>query len=125
MEKQRGSIQDCRELHLSTLDSLKRSLSGVRDSPTSSRKLGNARAYLSAAMTNKNTCLEGLDSATGSLKPLLVDSTIEAYKHVSNSLSMLPQPGKHVELSAPSTSNFGGPGLIFLKVFGLLIKLNY
>ncbi|KAI9122996.1 hypothetical protein K1719_005885 [Acacia pycnantha] len=93
VEKQRGSIQDCRELHLSTLSSLERSLSGVRDSPTSSRKLANARAYLSASMTNKNTCLEGLDSATGSLKPLLVDSTIETYKHVSNSLSMLPKPG--------------------------------
>ncbi|XP_028759966.1 probable pectinesterase/pectinesterase inhibitor 12 [Neltuma alba] len=92
VEKQKGSIQDCRELHLSTLTSLKRSLSGVRNSPTSSRKLADARAYLSAAMTNKNTCLEGLDSASGSLKPVLVDSTIKTYKHVSNSLSMLPKP---------------------------------
>ncbi|XP_054807042.1 probable pectinesterase/pectinesterase inhibitor 12 [Prosopis cineraria] len=93
VEKQRGSIQDCRELHLSTLTSLKRSLSGVRDSPTSARKLADARAYLSAAMTNKNTCLEGLDSTAGSLKPVLVHSTIKTYKHVSNSLSMLPKPG--------------------------------
>lgn len=53
------------------------------------RKLADANAYLSAALTNKNTCLEGLDSASGPLKPVLVNSVVNAYKHVSNSLSML------------------------------------
>lgn len=52
-------------------------------------KLADARAYLSAALTNKNTCLEGLDSASGPLKPVLVNSIIDTYKHVSNSLSIL------------------------------------
>ncbi|KAK7411796.1 hypothetical protein VNO78_03237 [Psophocarpus tetragonolobus] len=90
IEKQRGAVQDCRELHQSTLTSLKRSLSGVRSSD--SRNIVEARAYLSAALTNKNTCLEGLDSASGTMKPALVKSVINTYKHVSNSLSMLPKP---------------------------------
>ncbi|CAL5184639.1 unnamed protein product [Lathyrus oleraceus] len=87
IEKQRGSIQDCNELHQSTLTSLKTSLTRIRSS--NKRNIADARIYLSAALTNKNTCLEGLDSASGNLKPVLVNSVINTYKHVSNSLSML------------------------------------
>lgn len=90
VERQRGTIQDCRELHQITVSSLKKSVSRVRDSDP--RKLSDARAYLAAALTNKATCLEGLDSASGSLKPLLVSSLISTYKHVSNSLSTLAKP---------------------------------
>ncbi|KAK3213311.1 hypothetical protein Dsin_018017 [Dipteronia sinensis] len=90
VEKQRGTIQDCIELHQITLSSLQRSVSKIRE--PDSRKLADARAYLSAALTNKNTCLEGLDSASGSLKPTLVNSLIATYMHVSNSLSMLSRP---------------------------------
>ncbi|KAJ1402982.1 Pectinesterase, catalytic [Sesbania bispinosa] len=95
IENKRGAVQDCRELQQSTLTSLKRSESGVRSQNT--RKLVDARAYLSAALTNKNTCLESLDSASGTMKPVLVNSVINSYKHVSNSLSMLPKP----EMKAP------------------------
>lgn len=90
MERQRGTIQDCRELHQITISSLKRSVSQVQDA--NPRKLSDARAYLAAALTNRDTCLEGLNSASGSLKPLLVSSLISTYKHVSNSLSMLAKP---------------------------------
>ncbi|KAK7265498.1 hypothetical protein RJT34_33118 [Clitoria ternatea] len=90
IENKKGAVQDCRELQHITLTSLKRSLSGI--SSQNSRKLLDARTYLSAALTNKNTCLESLDSASGSWKPVLVDSVINSYKHVSNSLSMLPKP---------------------------------
>ncbi|KAH6837497.1 Plant invertase/pectin methylesterase inhibitor superfamily [Perilla frutescens var. hirtella] len=58
-----------------------------------SRKLADARAFLSAAMTNKITCLDGLDSATGPMKPSLLNSMASVYMQVSNSLSMLSQPG--------------------------------
>lgn len=64
-----------------------------RISAANGRKLADARAYLSAALTNKNTCLEGLDSASGPLKPALVNSIIDTYKHVSNSLSILSRQG--------------------------------
>ncbi|GAU16788.1 hypothetical protein TSUD_200310, partial [Trifolium subterraneum] len=90
IENKRGVLQDCNELQQSTLTSLKRSLSGI--SSSDSRKLVDARTYLSAALTDKNTCLESLDSASGTMKQVLVDSVINTYKHVSNSLSMLPEP---------------------------------
>ncbi|KRH12630.2 hypothetical protein GLYMA_15G183800v4 [Glycine max] len=77
-EKQKGAIQDCRELHQSTLASLKRSLSGISSFKIT---LIDARIYLSAALSNKNTCLEGLDSASGTMKPVLVKSVVNTYKH--------------------------------------------
>lgn len=95
IEKQRGTIQDCRELHQITVSSLQRSVSRVRSGD--SQKLKDARAFLSASLTNKVTCLEGLDSAAGPSKPTLVNSIVAAYKHVSNCLSVLskstPQKG--------------------------------
>ncbi|KAJ6699077.1 PECTINESTERASE [Salix purpurea] len=90
IERQRGTIQDCLELHRITVSSLQRSVSRVRAGD--SRKLVDARAYLSAALTNKNTCLEGLDSASGPLKPAVMNGLASTYQHVSNSLSMLPKP---------------------------------
>ncbi|XP_057982408.1 probable pectinesterase/pectinesterase inhibitor 12 [Malania oleifera] len=90
IEKQEGALQDCNELHQITLSSLQKSASWVRSSPNAeSRKLADARAFLSAALTNKNTCLEGLDSASGTFNPTLLNSVISTYRHVSNCLSIL------------------------------------
>ncbi|ESQ30523.1 hypothetical protein EUTSA_v10011371mg [Eutrema salsugineum] len=93
-EGQRGSLQDCKDLHYITSSLLKRSLSKIQDGDKDSRKLADARAYLSAALTNKNTCFEGLESASGPLKTKLVTSFTTTYKHVSNSLSALPKQRK-------------------------------
>ncbi|KAL4325194.1 hypothetical protein GQ457_11G017040 [Hibiscus cannabinus] len=92
VEKQRGTLQDCKELHEGTLSLLKKTVSRIKDED--SRKIADAKVYLSAALTNKDTCLQGLDSAFGPLKPVIVKSLISTYKHVSNSLSMLPKSGK-------------------------------
>lgn len=91
IEKQRGTIQDCEELHQITLSALKRSASRMQEANHGKQAADAIRAYLSAALTNKNTCLEGLDSASGSFKPILVNSINNAYKHVSNCLSILPR----------------------------------
>ncbi|KAI3524869.1 hypothetical protein L1887_03536 [Cichorium endivia] len=109
IEKQKGTIQDCNELHQITLSSLKKSLSRLTTtSSSSSNKLADARAFLSAAVTNKNTCLEGLESASGSLKPLLVNTITAAYKHVSNSLSLLSASSSNGKESKDhSTTNKG------------------
>ncbi|CAN6563580.1 unnamed protein product [Malus baccata var. baccata] len=53
VEKQKGTVQDCKELHQITLSSFQRSVSRVR--AQNAKKLNDARAYLSAALTNKNT----------------------------------------------------------------------
>ncbi|PIN01089.1 Pectinesterase [Handroanthus impetiginosus] len=91
VEKQRGTLQDCKELHQITLSSLKKSMSRISAS-SDSRKLADARAFLSASLTNKITCLEGLNSAAGPMKLTLVNSLTSTYMHVSNSLSMLSKP---------------------------------
>lgn len=62
-------------------------ISASKSSETSD--LADVGAYLSAALTNKNTCLEGLESASGPSKQALVDSIITTYQHVSNSLSIV------------------------------------
>ncbi|XP_060213267.1 probable pectinesterase/pectinesterase inhibitor 12 [Lycium barbarum] len=89
VEKRIGIIQDCKELHQTTISSLKRSLSKINTGLTNSKNLADAKAFLSAALTNKATCLEGLDSSTGSLKSTLINTLSSTYEHVSNSLSML------------------------------------
>lgn len=92
IEKQRGTIQDCQQLQQITLSKLQIiSVSGIQLGDP--RKLADARSYLSAALTNKKTCLEGLDSASGPLKSVLINSLTSTYTHVSNSLSMLPKQG--------------------------------
>ncbi|KAK2992576.1 hypothetical protein RJ640_009186, partial [Escallonia rubra] len=107
VEKQKGTLQDCKELHQITLSSLKKSVSRISSSTssTSSQKLADARAFLSAALTNKITCLEGLNSASGPLKPTLVKSLNNAYMQVSNSLSILAKPGVPRAGSSASSSS--------------------
>ncbi|KAL3535466.1 hypothetical protein ACH5RR_003927 [Cinchona calisaya] len=92
VEKQKGTIQDCQELQQITVSSLEKSVSQI-SSATNSRKLTDATVFLSAALTNKNTCLEGLDSASGPSKPPLMNSISDAYKYVSNALSILSEKG--------------------------------
>ncbi|XP_047334162.1 probable pectinesterase/pectinesterase inhibitor 12 [Impatiens glandulifera] len=103
LEKQRGALQDCKDLQQITFSSLKKSLSRINGGSTDSNKLSDARAFLSAALTNKNTCFEGLDSASGPMKSTLVNSFINSYKHISNSLSIMPKPSK----SSGSTKHDG------------------
>ncbi|XP_059654090.1 probable pectinesterase/pectinesterase inhibitor 12 [Cornus florida] len=109
IEKQKGAIQDCKDLHQVTMSYLKRSvsrISGTSSSGAQKQKIDDAKAFLTAALTNKNTCLEGLDSASGPLKPVLVNSMISAYKHVSNSLSILSK-NTGTSSSTTGTSNEG------------------
>ncbi|KAB2604978.1 pectinesterase/pectinesterase inhibitor 12 [Pyrus ussuriensis x Pyrus communis] len=91
VEKQKVPVQDCKELHQITLSSLQRSVSRVQ--VQNAKKLNDARAYLSAALTNKDTCMEGLASASGPMKSTLVNSLTSTYKYVSNSLSVITKQG--------------------------------
>ncbi|WOL19814.1 hypothetical protein Cni_G28616 [Canna indica] len=91
VESKRSSLRDCQDLHRNTIASLRRS-TGLVDS-ANARKLADARAYLTAALTNRATCLEGLSGARGPAKASLVDSWNAAYAHVSNSLSLVVRSG--------------------------------
>ncbi|KAI3714459.1 hypothetical protein L6452_21413 [Arctium lappa] len=99
IEKHKGAIQDCNELHRITLSSLNKSVSRL-----ATNNLADARTYLAAALTNKNTCLEGLDSASGPLKPLLLDTITNAYKYVTNSLSLLSAGSRKNKVHHPTNS---------------------
>ncbi|KAL9314577.1 hypothetical protein ACSQ67_020029 [Phaseolus vulgaris] len=101
IEKQRGAVRDCQELHQSSLASLEGSISRIR---SYNLDITDVAIYLSAALTNKNTCLEGLDSATGTMKPVLVKSVVNTYKHVSNSLAILSNP----EMGTPENNPLKG-----------------
>ncbi|OIT38428.1 PREDICTED: probable pectinesterase/pectinesterase inhibitor 12 [Nicotiana attenuata] len=90
VEKQKGIVQDCKELHQITISSIKKSLTRINTVSANNPKiLADTKAFLSAALTNKATCLEGLDFTTGPLKSTLINSLSSTYEHVSNSLSML------------------------------------
>ncbi|XP_071708124.1 probable pectinesterase/pectinesterase inhibitor 12 [Rutidosis leptorrhynchoides] len=88
-EKQMGTIQDCNELYQITLSSLNESLVQLTPAPYDPDNLADARDYLAAAATNADTCLEGLETAYGPLKQILVDTIIKANNHVTDSLSLL------------------------------------
>ncbi|KAG0503822.1 hypothetical protein HPP92_003894 [Vanilla planifolia] len=87
VESQRGALLDCRELHNSTLSSLCRSSSLLRSS--SSRAVADARTHLSAALTNRDTCFQGLVGSHGPQAADLVTAWNAAYKYVSNALSLV------------------------------------
>ncbi|XP_047063497.1 pectinesterase-like [Lolium rigidum] len=95
----RGAAQDCLELHAATLESLSRSTS-LLTSPGES--LPAVRAHLSAALTNKATCLDGLAGASGPRMDGLLSSLDDAYEHVSNSLSLVARQGT----GGPASSSF-------------------
>lgn len=62
----------------------------------------DARALLSAALTNKVTCSEGMEFVSGPLKPVILDSMTSTYKHVGDCLSAL---AKSRPSGGPTSSN--------------------
>ncbi|CAN6470288.1 unnamed protein product [Victoria cruziana] len=97
VEKLRGTVQDCKELHYVTLDLLR---SCVKEASGTGGK--NVVAFLSAALTNKQTCLEGLESASGLLKPLLISSLNSVYELVHNALAIFAKGSPPAEKMAPA-----------------------
>ncbi|KAH0755096.1 hypothetical protein KY290_025366 [Solanum tuberosum] len=81
VEKQKGIVQDCKDLHQITISSLKKSVSRINTASANSKHLADAKTFLSAALTNKATCLEGLDSSSGSLKSTLINTLSSTYEH--------------------------------------------
>ncbi|KAK3128602.1 hypothetical protein QOZ80_6BG0463990 [Eleusine coracana subsp. coracana] len=88
----RGAAQDCLDLHASTLRSLARAAS-LLASGSDSDDLPAARAHLSAALTNKATCLDGLAGASVPHVGDLLASLDDAYRHVTNSLALVARRG--------------------------------
>ncbi|XP_078157699.1 plant invertase/pectin methylesterase inhibitor superfamily [Carex rostrata] len=90
VETQRGAVQDCLDLHAATISSLFRTSDFIKSS-SPDKFLPAIRTHLSAALTNKVTCLEGLAGATGPMKNSLLSSLLSAYQPISNALSLMPK----------------------------------
>ncbi|KAG1358874.1 pectinesterase [Cocos nucifera] len=122
VESQKGSLQDCQDLHQITLSSLKKSMAVLSSSADGcSCKLADVRAYLSAAVTNNATCLEGLAGARGSQKASLLASWAITYEHVSNSLDLVARlgprrpGGRRRRLLSSAASSGGFPAWVSLR----------
>ncbi|KAL1352956.1 probable pectinesterase/pectinesterase inhibitor 61 [Arachis hypogaea] len=96
----RAAYEDCLELMEDSMDSLWRSLSSVAPSldsssfgdeairPAAVGSTEDVTTWLSAALTNQDTCSEGLENATGTLKDQMVNNLKNLAEHVSNSLAI-------------------------------------
>lgn len=85
----RSAYHDCLELLDGSVDHLDRSLAAVADgnaSPTGSAQ--DVVTWLSAAMTNQDTCAEGLDEVSGSVKEQMEERLKDLSELVSNSLAI-------------------------------------
>ncbi|CAM8893235.1 unnamed protein product [Rhodiola kirilowii] len=97
------AIDDCVELLDQTVTELKTSFLDV----LSKKHIPDAQAFLSAAMTNQYTCLDGLaDSKKQSIRNHFKGTLSNITRHVSNSLAMVSKlPGAENPPSSSSSSN--------------------
>uniref|UniRef100_A0A0D6QUC5 Pectinesterase n=1 Tax=Araucaria cunninghamii TaxID=56994 RepID=A0A0D6QUC5_ARACU len=91
--KQNQAIEDCKQLYDLTLDYLTESLSKLTNSGVNSVKWSEAvdiQSFLSAALTNQATCLDGLKEANANLRSFsFTNHIINASRSVSNSLALI------------------------------------
>jgi len=101
--KVRAAYEDCLELLEESMDSLSRSLDSIL-SPSAISNSAELRSgsdgstedvmtWLSAALTNHDTCAEGLEDSTGSLKDQMVDNLKDLSELVSNCLAIFSGSG--------------------------------
>lgn len=99
----RSAYQDCLELLEDSVDQLSRSLTSV--APNQNRKgqaVGNSNdvlTWLSAAMTNQDTCTEGFENVASKVKNEMMDRLKDLSELVSNALAIF---------SATNNDDFNG-----------------
>ncbi|KAL4369525.1 hypothetical protein GQ457_05G001990 [Hibiscus cannabinus] len=100
---ERAAINDCLELFNHTLAELT-----VASADLSSGNHHELRTFLSAAMTNQYTCLDGLDGSIGNTKNIIEKSVHNISHHISNSLAMLNKvPGVVTESKSEAFPEYG------------------
>ena len=104
IENQRSTLQDCRELHQITISCLRKSTTFSLS--LSRRKISDVRTCLSAALTNRATCIEGLTSASGPFKETLISAVEDGYKPISNAIALLSRVSPRRPAGGRRLSNF-------------------
>lgn len=80
---EQDALDDCIELLDMTVDDLAQALSKF-----SSNAPGDVRTFLSAGLTNQDTCMEGFADSNGAVKYQLLSGVIQISELVRNSLAM-------------------------------------
>ncbi|KNA06798.1 hypothetical protein SOVF_177710 isoform A [Spinacia oleracea] len=100
------AVKDCLELLGDTSDQLETVLDETEDQCDLTQNLSNGLTFLSAAMTNQFTCLDGFDvGSNGTIRRFIQTGIYNISNHVSNSLVMLkkirgPRHCKHKTMSS-------------------------
>ncbi|XP_022773879.1 probable pectinesterase/pectinesterase inhibitor 34 [Durio zibethinus] len=92
----RSAYDDCLELLEDSVDALSRSLSSVIPSRDDDKKGGSNQdvmTWLSAALTNQDTCTEGFDGVSGAAKDQVAEKLKDLSELVSNCLSIFVASG--------------------------------
>ncbi|MFQ6638060.1 hypothetical protein Gotur_013932 [Gossypium turneri] len=93
----RSAYDDCLELLDDSVDALSRSLSSIIPSQGGGNNGGGSpqdvMTWLSAALTNHDTCTEGFDGVSGTVKDQVTDKLKDLSELVSNCLSIFAASG--------------------------------
>ncbi|XP_020216991.1 probable pectinesterase/pectinesterase inhibitor 61 [Cajanus cajan] len=101
--KVRAAYDDCLELLEESMDALTRSLDSVLSSsmvpssgeirPAAAGSTEDVMTWLSAALTNQDTCAEGFDDTSGSVKGQMANNLKDLSELVSNCLAIFSASG--------------------------------
>jgi hypothetical protein len=112
--KVRAAYEDCLELMDESVDSIRMSMDSLTTmSSTLSRAdelstvagSEDVMTWLSAALTNQDTCLEGFEDISGTVKDQMVDNLKDLSELVSNSLAIFSGSGDYDFTGVPPIQN--------------------
>ncbi|KAL4384931.1 hypothetical protein GQ457_15G012230 [Hibiscus cannabinus] len=94
----RSAYDDCLELLQDSVDALSRSLSSVvivpsQDGDNKGGSTQDVMTWLSAALTNHDTCTDGFEGVSGTVKDQVTDELKDLSEFVSNCLSIFAASG--------------------------------
>lgn len=90
-KRENGAVSDCIEQISESVDELSRTLSELKHlrSGTFRWQMSNAQTWVSAALTNEDTCLDGFDSVGGKVKADIRRKMGNVAKVTSNALYLI------------------------------------
>lgn len=88
------ALDDCLQLLQDTVAQLKKAISDLYSSPSSTKRYTELQTLFSGAMTNQDTCLDGFAFGDKKLRKYIEGRLRRISRHVSNSLAMLKKVKK-------------------------------
>ncbi|KAL2550756.1 putative pectinesterase/pectinesterase inhibitor 61 [Forsythia ovata] len=98
----RSAYEDCMELLDDSVNLLSRSLTSIGSSPGSTQ---DVMTWLSASLTNQDTCSDGFDQLNGYVKNQMSDRLKDLSELVSNSLAIFAAAGGNEDFSGVPIQN--------------------